>query len=146
MLPCPAVHALPCLSTQVVLAPDPDLAEHLLVHGVMVSSSSTEGNRLQRAFLIQIARYTMPFVVISMLFWLLHTWILDPVPNQFRRREFIRYRREILHVGTKLNFRSPARQVRYVQMVGKYGAWNTCRGFSCPKQGCARMVAPTKSV
>jgi cell division protease FtsH len=97
----------------VVLAPDPDLAEHLLVHGVMVSSSSTEGNRLQRAFLIQIARYTMPFVVISMLFWLLHTWILDPVPNQFRRREFIRYRREILHVGTKLNFRSPARQVRY---------------------------------
>jgi cell division protease FtsH len=60
---------------------------------------------------LQIARYTMPFVVISALFWLLHTWILDPVPNQFRRREFIRYRREILHVGTKLNFRSPARQV-----------------------------------
>jgi hypothetical protein len=61
---------------------------------------------------LQIARYTMPFVVISAIFWLLHTWILDPVPNKFRRREFIRYRREILHVGTKLNFRSPARQVR----------------------------------
>lgn len=61
--------------------------------------------------LIQIARYTMPFVAISAIFWLLHTWILDPVPNKFRRREFIRYRREILHVGTKLNFRSPARQV-----------------------------------
>jgi hypothetical protein len=65
-----------------------------------------------RAYALQIARYTMPFVVISAIFWLLHTWILDPVPNKFRRREFIRYRREILHVGTKLNFRSPARQVR----------------------------------
>jgi hypothetical protein len=39
---------------QVVLAPDPDLGEHLLVHGVMVSQSSSEGNRLQRAFLIQV--------------------------------------------------------------------------------------------
>jgi cell division protease FtsH len=53
----------------------------------------------------------MPFVLISFVFWVLHTWILDPIPNKFRRREFIRYRREILHVGSKLNFRSPARQV-----------------------------------
>jgi hypothetical protein len=52
----------------------------------------------------------MPFVVISAVFWALHTAVLDPVPNAFRRREFIRYRREILHVGSKLNFRSPARQ------------------------------------
>jgi cell division protease FtsH len=71
----------------------------------------------------------MPFVVISAIFWLLHTWILDPVPNQFRRREFIRYRREILHVGTKLNFRSPARQVRHLLKMwqrlwgGWVGAW-----------------------
>lgn len=33
----------------------------------------------------------MPFVFISAVFWLLHTWILDPVPNKFRRREFIRW-------------------------------------------------------
>jgi cell division protease FtsH len=37
-------------------------------------------------------RYTFPFMFISAVFWLLHTWILDPLPNQFRRREFIRYR------------------------------------------------------
>ncbi len=42
--------------------------------------------------LVQVARYTFPFVFISAVFWLLHTWILDPVPNKFRRREFIRYR------------------------------------------------------
>jgi len=39
---------------QVVLAPDPDLAEHLLLHGVMVAGSTAEGNRLQHAFLIQV--------------------------------------------------------------------------------------------
>jgi hypothetical protein len=33
----------------------------------------------------------MPFVFISAVFWLLHTWILDPIPNKFRRREFIRW-------------------------------------------------------
>lgn len=69
----------------------------------------------------------MPFVMISAIFWLLHTWILDPVPNQFRRREFIRYRREILHVGTKLNFRSPARQVMlcFGGGLGVQGCWVT---------------------
>jgi hypothetical protein len=40
----------------------------------------------------QVLRYTFPFMFISAVFWLLHTWILDPLPNQFRRREFIRYR------------------------------------------------------
>jgi hypothetical protein len=39
---------------QVVLAPDPDLAEHLLLHGVMLNHTSYEGDRLQRAFLIQV--------------------------------------------------------------------------------------------
>jgi len=44
-----------CLAwLQVVLAPDPDLAEHLLLHGVMVAGSTAEGNRLHRAFLIQV--------------------------------------------------------------------------------------------
>lgn len=47
-------HAMLCCAVQVVLAPDPDLAEHLLVHGVMVSTTSSEGNRLQKAFLIQV--------------------------------------------------------------------------------------------
>lgn len=40
----------------------------------------------------QVLRYTFPFMFIAAVFWLLHTWILDPLPNQFRRREFIRYR------------------------------------------------------
>jgi hypothetical protein len=42
------------LLLQVVLAPDPDLAEHLLLHGVMLTHTSYEGDRLQRAFLIQV--------------------------------------------------------------------------------------------
>jgi len=62
----------------------------------------------------------MPFVVISAVFWFLHTWILDPVPNQFRRREFIRDRREILHVGTKLNFRSPGATGASLQAAFKF--------------------------
>uniref|UniRef100_A0A383VRP6 AAA+ ATPase domain-containing protein n=1 Tax=Tetradesmus obliquus TaxID=3088 RepID=A0A383VRP6_TETOB len=114
---------------KVVLAPDPDLAEHLLLHGVMLTHTSYEGDRLQRAFLIQIARYTMPFVAISAIFWLLHTWILDPVPNKFRRREFIRYRREILHVGTKLNFRSPARQVFIDTSGPEFIGWDDINGI-----------------
>ncbi len=60
----------------------------------------------------QMLRYTVPFMVISGVFWLLHTWILDPMPNKFKRQEFIRYRREMLHVASKLNFRTPAREVR----------------------------------
>lgn len=39
---------------------------------------------------LQVVRYTVPFLVISGLFWLLHTWALDPMPNAFKRREFIR--------------------------------------------------------
>lgn len=38
----------------------------------------------------QMLRYTVPFMVISGLFWMIHTWILDPLPNKFRRQEFIR--------------------------------------------------------
>ena len=57
-------------------------------------------------------RYTFPFMFISALFWLLHTWVLDPMPNAFKRKEFLRYRRELLYVTSKLNFRSPAREVR----------------------------------
>lgn len=49
-----------------------------------------EKARLQGALMAQIVRYTVPFMVISGLFWMLHTWILDPMPNAFRRREFIR--------------------------------------------------------
>lgn len=48
---------------------------------------------------------------ISAVFWMLHTWLLDPMPNAFKRQEFLRYRRELMHVASKLNFRSPAREV-----------------------------------
>eukprot|EP00878_Enallax_costatus_P001473 GHUV01001624.1.p1 GENE.GHUV01001624.1~~GHUV01001624.1.p1 ORF type:complete len:977 (+),score=283.07 GHUV01001624.1:432-2933(+) len=125
---------------KVVLAPDPDLADHLLTHGVMVSSSNVEGDRIHRAFLIQIARYTMPFVIISAIFWLLHTWILDPVPNKFRRREFIRYRREILHVGTKLNFRSPARQVFIDTSGPEFIGWDDINGIDEVKQEIEEII------
>ena len=67
----------------------------------------------------QVLRYAFPFMFISACFWLLHTWILDPMPNAFRRREFLRFRREMMHVASKLNFRSPARQVG--------GCWPACR-------------------
>jgi hypothetical protein len=53
----------------------------------------------------QLLRYTAPFMFISGVFWLLHTWLLDPMPNSFRRQEFLRYRRELMHVASKLNFR-----------------------------------------
>ncbi len=59
----------------------------------------------------QLLRYTFPFMFISAVFWLLHTWLLDPMPNGFKRQEFLRYRREMMHVASKLNFRSPAREV-----------------------------------
>lgn len=57
----------------------------------------------------QVLRYTFPFMFISAVFWLLHTWLLDPMPNGFRRQEFLRYRRELMHVASKLNFRWVAR-------------------------------------
>lgn len=47
----------------------------------------------------QLARYTFPFMFISAVFWLLHTWLLDPMPNAFKRKEFIRYR-----WGTRFSF------------------------------------------
>ena len=62
---------------------------------------------------------------ISALFWLLHTWVLDPMPNAFKRKEFLRYRRELLYVTSKLNFRSPAREVRALIQGGRghAGLW-----------------------
>lgn len=87
------------------LPPDAALFDHMVAHGVFIDTGVPEGQRLQHAFAIQVVRYTFPFVFISALFWFLHTWVLDPIPNQFRRREFLRYRREILFVGSKLNFR-----------------------------------------
>jgi hypothetical protein len=35
---------------------------------------------------VQVLRYTVPFLFISAVFWFLHTWILDPMPNKFRRQ------------------------------------------------------------
>ena len=56
-------------------------------------------------------RYTFPFMFISALFFLL-SWILEPMPNVLRKNEFLRYRRELLYITSKLNFRSPAKEVR----------------------------------
>jgi cell division protease FtsH len=30
---------------------------------------------------LQLLRYTFPFMFISAVFWMLHTWLLDPMPN-----------------------------------------------------------------
>lgn len=100
---------------QVVVAPDPGLSDHLLAHGVVVDAGPLGGEpaRLHAAFTAQLLRYTAPFLFISGLFWLLHTALLDPMPNAFRRQEFLRYRRELMHVASKLNFRSPAREVSW---------------------------------
>lgn len=74
-------------------------------------------------------RYTVPFMVISGVFWLLHTWILDPMPNKFKRQEFIRYRREMLHVASKLNFRTPAREVRRYNLRRRRSCSNAATQF-----------------
>ncbi|KAI8464373.1 MAG: hypothetical protein J3K34DRAFT_526266 [Monoraphidium minutum] len=125
---------------KVVLAPDPDLIPHLVAHGVSIDPGTSEAERVGRSLLIQIARYTMPFVFISAVFWLLHTWILDPIPNKFRRREFIRYRREILHVGSKLNFRSPARQV-FIDTTGPdFISWNDINGIDEVKREIEEII------
>lgn len=64
-------------------------------------------------------RYLFPFMLLSMAFWALHSMVLDPMPNAFKRQEFIRYRREMLYITSKLNFRSPAREVS--------GLWGSSR-------------------
>lgn len=106
---------------QVTLPPDGELLEHLIAHGVSVDpgAATDEAGRLRHAFAVQVLRYTFPFVFISALFWFLHTWVLDPVPNQFRRREFLRYRREVLFVGSKLNFRCGGLQAATLNCSGQ---------------------------
>lgn len=125
---------------KVVLAPDPDLLPHLAAHGVSFDAGAPESDRLGRALVIQVLRYNMPFVFISAVFWVLHTWILDPIPNKFRRREFIRYRREILHVGSKLNFRSPARQV-FIDTAGPdFISWGDINGIDEVKREIEEII------
>lgn len=70
---------------QVVVPPDPGLVDHMLTHGVAVDVAAlSESQRLGKAFTAQLLRYTAPFMFISAVFWLLHTWLLDPMPNAFR--------------------------------------------------------------
>eukprot|EP00877_Chromochloris_zofingiensis_P008651 jgi/Chrzof1/4039/Cz13g18040.t1 len=127
-------------TVKVNLPPDPDLVDHMVLHGVGVNLGQSEAERVGKAFIIQVARYTFPFVMISALFWLIHTWILDPLPNKFRRREFIRYRREILHVGTKLNFRSPARQVFIDTSSPDFIAWDDINGIDEVKKEIEEII------
>ncbi len=61
------------------------LVDHLLAHNVVLDvGEAGEAERMHGAFTAQLLRYTAPFMFISAVFWLLHTWILDPMPNAFR--------------------------------------------------------------
>ncbi|KXZ53715.1 hypothetical protein GPECTOR_6g632 [Gonium pectorale] len=125
---------------KVVIPPDPELLDHLVSHGVAVDLGRTEEDRLRASLLIQILRYTVPFMVISGLFWILHTWIMDPMPNKFRRQEFIRYRREMLHVASKLNFRTPAREVRIDTTSPDFIAWDDINGIDEVKREITEII------
>lgn len=126
---------------KVVVPPDPGLVDHLLAHGVTLDTTTlSEGARMHAAFTAQLLRYTAPFMFISAIFWLLHTWLLDPMPNAFRRQEFLRYRRELMHVASKLNFRSPAREVR-IDMTGPdFIPWDEIHGIDEVKREITEII------
>ncbi|GIL84930.1 hypothetical protein Vretimale_9765 [Volvox reticuliferus] len=126
--------------SKVVLPPDPELLDHLVAHGVAVDEGASEDDRLRASLFIQTLRYTVPFMVISGLFWILHTWILDPVPNKFRRQEFIRYRREMLHVASKLNFRTPAREIRIDTTSPDFIKWDDINGIDEVKNEITEII------
>jgi cell division protease FtsH len=136
-----------------VLAPDPAFLEHLSAHAVRcdpgtegwwwdASSPAGQGEaaRVRRAMLAQAGRYAFPFIFLSWIFWVLHTYVLDPIPNRFRRREFVRYRREILHVGTRLNFRSPARQVDIDTTAPDFIRWDDINGIDEVKREISEII------
>ncbi|KAG2437047.1 hypothetical protein HYH02_011309 [Chlamydomonas schloesseri] len=125
---------------KVVLPPDPELLDHLVSNGVVVDTGVTEDDRLRAGLLVQMLRYTVPFMVISGLFWMIHTWILDPLPNKFRRQEFIRYRREMLHVASKLNFRTPAREVRIDTSGPDFIKWDDINGIDEVKKEINEII------
>lgn len=117
------------------------LLDHLTDHGVAIETrGSSEEARLHQALIVQVARYTFPFMFISGLFWLLHTWILDPLPNAFRRKEFLRYRRELLYIASKLNFRSPAREVRIDMDAPDFIAWEDINGIDEVKKEIVEII------
>eukprot|EP00955_Chlamydomonas_euryale_P064276 358919-Chlamydomonas_euryale.AAC.1 len=100
-------------TVRVSVPPDPMLLPHLEAHGARVVAPRVPGgDAWQRGFPVAVLTVTFPFMFIAAVFWLIHTWVLDPLPNVLKRSEFLRYRRELLYVTSKLNFRSPAREVR----------------------------------
>lgn len=131
---------------KVVVPPDPGLIDHLLANGVGIDTGVfNEGRHLHQAFTAQIIRYTAPFMFISAVFWLLHTWLLDPMPNQFRRQEFLRYRRELMHVASKLNFRSPAREVRIDTGGPDFIPWEEIHGIDEVKREIQEIIEYLKN-
>jgi len=126
---------------KVVIIPDPGLLDHLHAHGVAVDTGAMqEGDRVQQALVAQVVRYTLPFMFITTIFWLLHTWLLDPMPNAFKRQEFLRYRRELMHVASKLNFRSPAREVRIDTTGPDYIPWEDINGIDEVKREISEII------
>jgi len=125
---------------KVVVAPDPMLFDHMVKNGVRVDAGTPESERLQRAFMAQVLRYAFPFMFISAVFWLLHTWVLDPLPNAFKRQEFLRYRRELMYITSKLNFRSPAREVRIDTNSPDFIPWDEIHGIDEVKKEILEII------
>lgn len=67
---------------------------------------------------LQMVRFAFPFVFIAAVFGVL-SWILEPMPNLLRKNEFLRYRRELLYIASKLNYRSPAKEVGGAGRAGR---------------------------
>lgn len=124
---------------------DPMLLDHLTANGVAIDTDSNEAERLNAVFAVQVSRYALPFFIISALFWLLHTAVLDPAPNAFKRQEYIRHRRETLYITAKLNFRSPVREVRIDMKAPDFIAWDDINGIDAVKREIEEIIEYLKN-
>ncbi|KAG1666581.1 hypothetical protein FOA52_000548 [Chlamydomonas sp. UWO 241] len=128
-------------TVKITAPPDPMLLDHLRDHGVGVALSPLNSStRWQQGFVVQLLRITFPFMFISFIFWIIHTWVLDPMPNVLKRSEFLRYRRELLYVTSKLNFRSPAREVRVDASQPDFISWEDINGIDEVKREITEII------
>jgi len=119
---------------------DAQLLNFLRGHGVQVEHGIPEQERIASAFMAQFHTYMLPFLALSAVYWAWHGAVLDPMPNAFRRKEFLRYRREMLYVASKLNFRSPAREVRIDMQAPDFIAWDDINGIDAVKKEIVEII------
>ncbi|KAG1670583.1 hypothetical protein FOA52_012156 [Chlamydomonas sp. UWO 241] len=124
---------------------DPGLLDLLSSCGVVVDDGSSEGARLAFVFSAQFRTYLLPFLFLSAAYWAWHTGVIQPMPNAFRRKEFLRYRREQLVVASKLNFRSPMREVRIDTAAPDFIEWDDINGIDAVKKEIVEVIEYLKN-